>query len=88
MDVSLIVYHVVIRACVRLRQVVDMRWGVPEQAADNHSTTDLCIQEIKKCQEVSVGPNFVVREKSALSICNHSVHQVVILHTGRFSTRA
>ena len=45
-----------------------MRWGVPEQAADNHSTTDLCIQEIKKCQEVSVGPNFVVREKSTRSV--------------------
>ena len=42
-------------------QVVDMRWGVPEQASDNHSTTELCIQEIKKCQQVSVGPNFVVR---------------------------
>lgn len=37
-----------------------MRWGVPEQASDNHSTTELCIQEIKKCQEISVGPNFVV----------------------------
>ena len=37
-----------------------MRWGVPEQAADNHSTTELCLQEIMKCQEVSVGPSFVV----------------------------
>ena len=40
---------------------MDMRWGVPEQASDNHSTTELCLQEIIKCQEVSVGPNFVVR---------------------------
>ena len=39
---------------------MDMRWGVPEQASDNHSTTELCLQEILKCQEVSVGPNFVV----------------------------
>ena len=60
-------------------QVVDMRWGVPEQAADNHSTTDLCIQEIKKCQEVSVGPNFVVCEKS--NLCSHFVHQTVIFRT-------
>ena len=37
-----------------------MRWGVPEQAAENHSTTDLCIQEINKCKQVSVGPCFVV----------------------------
>ena len=43
-----------------IKKVVDMRWGVPEQASDNHSTTELCIQEIKKCQEISVGPNFVV----------------------------
>ena len=49
----------------RSAQIVDMRWGVPEQASDNHSTTDLCIQEIKKCQEVSVGPNFVVRLENA-----------------------
>ena len=42
------------------KQIVDMRWGVPEQASDNHSTTDLCLHEIHKCQEVSVGPNFVV----------------------------
>ncbi|KAK2165589.1 hypothetical protein LSH36_48g05020 [Paralvinella palmiformis] len=41
-------------------QVMDMRWGVPEQASDNHSTTELCLQEIIKCQEVSVGPSFVV----------------------------
>ena len=41
-------------------QVVDMRWGVPEEASDNHSTTDLCLQEIDKCKEVSAGPCFVV----------------------------
>ena len=41
-----------------------MRWGVPEEASDNHSTADLCVQEIRKCQEVSVGPCFVVRPVS------------------------
>ncbi|ELU08907.1 hypothetical protein CAPTEDRAFT_127243, partial [Capitella teleta] len=41
-------------------QVVDMRWGVPEHATENHSTTDLCLSEVRKCQELSVGPNFVV----------------------------
>lgn len=46
-----------------LLQIVDMRWGVPEQAADNHATTDLCIHEIQKCQEVSAGPTFVVSIK-------------------------
>ena len=41
-----------------------MRWGVPEEASDNHSTADLCVQEIRKCQEVSIGPCFVVRPVS------------------------
>jgi len=39
---------------------VDMRWGVRDDATDTHMTTELCLQEIKACQEISVGPNFVV----------------------------
>ena len=42
-------------------QVVDMRWGVRDEATDDHKTTELCMQEIDNCQRVSVGPNFVVR---------------------------
>ena len=41
-------------------QVVDMRWGVHDEATDDHKTTELCMQEIDNCQRVSVGPNFVV----------------------------
>ncbi|GAB6024675.1 hypothetical protein CHUAL_009809, partial [Chamberlinius hualienensis] len=41
-------------------QVVDMRWGVRDEATDDHMTTDLCMNEIKNCQRLSVGPNFVV----------------------------
>ncbi|KAI6228770.1 hypothetical protein M3Y99_01185600 [Aphelenchoides fujianensis] len=41
-------------------QVVDMRWGVRDEATDDHKTTDLCINEIHNCQRLSVGPNFVV----------------------------
>ncbi|XP_022797421.1 NACHT domain- and WD repeat-containing protein 1-like isoform X3 [Stylophora pistillata] len=40
-------------------QVVDMRWGVRDDATDTHMTTQLCLREIKACQEISVGPNFV-----------------------------
>lgn len=43
-----------------------MRWGVPEQASNNHSTTDLCINEIQKCKQVSAGPNFVVSKMLTL----------------------
>lgn len=47
-------------------QVVDMRWGVRDEATDDHKTTELCMQEIDNCQRVSVGPNFVVRVKTLL----------------------
>ena len=49
-------------------QVVDMRWGVRDEATDDHKTTELCMQEIDNCQRVSVGPNFVVTsEKKTLA---------------------
>ncbi|XP_070561115.1 NACHT domain- and WD repeat-containing protein 1-like [Ptychodera flava] len=40
-------------------QVVDMRWGVRDEATDDHMTTELCLREIEACQNVSTGPNFV-----------------------------
>ena len=41
-------------------QVVDMRWGVTDEAVNEHLTSKLCIREIKNCQRISAGPNFVV----------------------------
>lgn len=38
-----------------------MRWGVRDEATDDHMTTELCMKEIENCQRVSIGPNFVVR---------------------------
>lgn len=46
-------------------QVVDMRWGVRDEATDDHMTTTLCMQEIDNCQRLSIGPNFIV----SLSVC-------------------
>ncbi|KAK7109838.1 hypothetical protein V1264_013816 [Littorina saxatilis] len=40
-------------------EVVDMRWGVREDASVEHTTTDICRQEIANCRELSAGPNFV-----------------------------
>lgn len=40
-------------------QVVDMRWGVRDEATDDHQTVELCSREISNCQRVSLGPNFV-----------------------------
>ena len=37
-----------------------MRWGVQDQASDDHSTSELCMREIENCQEKSAGPTFVV----------------------------
>lgn len=38
-----------------------MRWGVRDEATDDHSTTELCLKEVKSCQQLSIGPSFVVR---------------------------
>lgn len=37
-----------------------MRWGVRDEATDDHMTTELCMKEIQNCQRLSMGPNFVV----------------------------
>ena len=42
-------------------QVVDMRWGIREEAEDDHTTAETCLKEIEACQRLSTGPNFVVR---------------------------
>ncbi|XP_033748500.1 NACHT domain- and WD repeat-containing protein 1-like [Pecten maximus] len=40
-------------------QVVDMRWGIRDDAADDHTTFDLCMTELRLCQQLSTGPNFI-----------------------------
>ena len=40
-------------------QVVDMRWGVRDEMTNDHLTTDLCMAELKTCQQLSIGPNFI-----------------------------
>lgn len=47
-------------------KVVDMRWGVRDEATDDHMTTELCMKEIENCQRLSMGPNFVVKNKSLI----------------------
>ncbi len=49
-------------------QVVDMRWGVRDEATDDHMTTDLCLREVDLCMKISTGPCFVVR-------INGKIHQ-------------
>eukprot|EP00055_Hartaetosiga_balthica_P016269 m.101938 g.101938 ORF g.101938 m.101938 type:complete len:2017 (+) comp9070_c1_seq1:232-6282(+) len=40
-------------------QVVDMRWGIRDESTNDHKTTAICMEEIRECQEKSLGPNFV-----------------------------
>lgn len=40
-------------------QVVDMRWGVRDEATADHMTSELCMRELKACQKLSTGPNFI-----------------------------
>ena len=41
-------------------QVVDMRWGVRDEATDDHMTSELCMRELAHCKKYSTGPNFIV----------------------------
>ena len=43
----------------KMTQVVDMRWGVREEMTNEHLTSEICLQELATCQELSIGPNFV-----------------------------
>ncbi|XP_060585763.1 NACHT domain- and WD repeat-containing protein 1-like, partial [Ruditapes philippinarum] len=38
---------------------VDMRWGVTKEATLDHSTVDMCVNEIHRCVKDSVGPAFL-----------------------------
>lgn len=37
-----------------------MRWGIRDEATNDHMTLDICMKEIEACQRLSTGPNFVV----------------------------
>lgn len=45
-----------------------MRWGVRDEATDDHMTTELCMKEIENCQRLSMGPNFVVKKQKPKSM--------------------
>ncbi|XP_069854537.1 NACHT domain- and WD repeat-containing protein 1-like isoform X1 [Dipodomys merriami] len=40
-------------------EVVDLRWGVREADVSDHTMTELCLEELSRCQETSIGPTFV-----------------------------
>lgn len=46
-------------------QVIDMHWGIPDESQLDYSMEELCLSEIKNCQNLSLGPNFVVNKSYA-----------------------
>lgn len=41
-------------------QAIDLRWGVSQEAALNQKAMDICFEELKRCQELSPKPNFII----------------------------
>ena len=41
-------------------QAIDLRWGVPGEAGRDHRTMQICFDELRRAQEVSPRPNFLV----------------------------
>lgn len=41
-------------------QAIDLRWGVPSEAGLDHRTMQICFEEIRRAQETSPQPNFLI----------------------------
>ena len=41
-------------------QAIDLRWGVSSEAGLDHRTMRICFEELRRSQEVSPEPNFLV----------------------------
>lgn len=41
-------------------QAIDLRWGISEEASLNQETMLLCLNEVRRCKELSPKPNFLI----------------------------
>lgn len=41
-------------------QAIDLRWGITEEAQENRETLQICLEEVRRCQELSPRPNFAI----------------------------
>lgn len=41
-------------------QAIDLRWGVNEEIQLDQKTLDVCLNEIRRCQNISPKPNFII----------------------------
>lgn len=58
-----IVWPVLAKLCEKAGfrfQAIDLRWGVPSEAALDQRTSRICLDELKRCQETSPRPNFII----------------------------
>ena len=67
-------------------KTVDMRWGVTDEAGNDHKTSFLCIKEIEICQKVSVGPNYVVSVFNKTNTCSLLSSLPNTYYTGKIQT--
>ena len=66
-------------------RVVDLRWGITDDEGRNHQVADICFEEIRRCQEYSPAPNFIVLSDdyygwipipaSISSYCREKIHE-------------
>ena len=52
-------------------QVMDMRLGVHDPCTDDHMISEISLNELKTCQELSTGPNFVVSNTFILLVVTY-----------------
>ena len=43
-----------------------MRWGISNEVTNTHMATTICLNEIATCQNLSIGPNFIVKLKKSI----------------------
>lgn len=41
-------------------ETIDLRWGISQEASLDNKTIQICTNEIKRCQELSPKPNFII----------------------------
>jgi len=41
-------------------EAIDLRWGITEDAQRDHDTMRICLEEVRRCQQLSPRPNFAV----------------------------
>lgn len=41
-------------------EAVDLRWGISQEANSNQQTMRICLSELKRCQQISPRPNFLI----------------------------